>query len=163
MKHPTRWFVTLLSIAMAYGLMACETYVTDPADADTLTINGTPVATGTTNAVGATNTIATTTNIIQTTNVETNSTTEPTGSSGESGSSSSTGYIGGDVIYSTPATPATPAAAIHIVNAAQFRNPDGTYSFYNRVFADCDSFASYLSSSVGTTIIVTNCGTSAFP
>lgn len=154
MKHQPRWRLALLSISVAFGLAACESYEMEPTDTVTTTGNGTPTTVGTTNAVVTTNTVGTTTNIIQSTNVETNTTPEPTDSS--EGSSAG----GGGVIYTMPAAPVAP---VRIVNAAQYRNSDGTYSFYNRVFADCDSFASYLMSSAGVPYIVTNCGTTAFP
>lgn len=50
-----------------------------------------------------------------------------------------------------------------LLDAAQYRNPDGTYSYEGLSFPDCDAFGAYAGSATQTVVIVTNCGTGAFP
>ena len=51
-----------------------------------------------------------------------------------------------------------------VINAANFRNTDGTYTFGTHLFSNCDEFASFVTLlSAEDPFIVTNCGTEAFP
>ena len=51
-----------------------------------------------------------------------------------------------------------------VINAANFRNTDGTYTFGTQLFSNCDEFATYVTLlSAQDPFIVTNCGTEAFP
>ena len=143
MKCQNRCWWALLSLFVALGLAAC-----DSDDSDTT----------------ATDTSAATS---QSTSAQTDSGTETASASNETSSSSTMENIGGvwvTIEESTNSTSPDFPLGTHALNAAQCRNPDGTYSWGDLVFSNCDACATYLTSiTAPDPIIVTNCGTPAFP
>ena len=180
--HIYFWPAALLLVVLACGLMACEseeagsptvesTGASASSSEPTVTASNTSAAptqaeSGTTNETGAADTsIPESTNapVYEAVPVDTPSPEEtPTWTEGSS--SDSSGYW---VVQSQNTNnfldELFPLVQPTVLDAAQYRNPDGTYSYEGLSFADCDAFGTYAGSSTQAVVIVTNCGTSAFP
>lgn len=167
-------------VVVACGLMACESEETVAPTLESTsasTASAEPVVTASSTSAAPTQAESAITNetgaadssIPESTNapiydvvpVDTPS-SEDTPTQTEGSSSSSSGYWV-EQITDTTNDAYFQFRPLTLLDAAQYRNPDGTYSYEGLSFADCDAFGAYASSATQAVVIVTNCGTSAFP
>ena len=144
-----QWPQALLLLVLSYCLMACESEESDsPAPKSTNAPTSSAVLTNSSSSTAAT----------QDGNEDANS-------SGSEGNNS-TGHIWriNEQNTNTGGSAEFPLMNEPVINAANFRNTDGTYTFGTHLFSNCDEFATYVTLlSAQDPFIVTNCGTEAFP
>lgn len=150
MKHLFKqWPQALLLLVLSYCLMACESEESDsPAPEATNAPTSSAVLTNSSSSIAGTQ--------------------SGSGDANNSGSegNNSTGHIWRIHEQNTNAGGSAqfPLMNEPVINAANFRNTDGTYTFGTQLFSNCDEFATHVTLlSAQDPYIVTNCGTEAFP
>lgn len=143
-----QWPQALLLLVLSYCLMACESEESDsPAPKSTNAPTSSAVLTNSSSTAA------------------TQDGNEDANSSGSEGNNS-TGHIWriNEQNTNTGGSAEFPLMNEPVINAANFRNTDGTYTFGTHLFSNCDEFATYVTLlSAQDPFIVTNCGTEAFP